>query len=178
MLGVFLDIETNGIDPFRHGPLEVALQIIDLFTGSVEDRYESIVRQPKEVWEKSDPVSLQINGFTEDQLSSGKEVDQVAMELTHLFQQNRIQQGGAVFICQNPSFDRPFFSQFINADFQKKLNWPYHWLDLASMYWALAIQNGRKSNSPLPPFLGLQGFLRIRLLTFMVYPRNPLPTGL
>ena len=56
----------------------------------------------------------------------------------------------AVFICQNPSFDRGFFSQLIDPDTQEDLNWPYHWLDLASMYWAISMDKAKKQNCPFP----------------------------
>ena len=59
------------------------------------------------------------------------------------FDKFKIKRGDAAFICQNPSFDRAFFCQLIDSDKQELLNWPYHWLDLASMYWATSLKQGR-----------------------------------
>jgi len=76
--------------------------------------------------------------------------DMVAEGIKASFSRNGIKRGNAVFICQNPSFDRIFFSQLIDADVQEKLLWPYHWLDLASMYWADCITKAKSGQSLLP----------------------------
>ncbi len=34
-------------------------------------------------------------------------------------------------------FDRAFFIQLVHVELQRAMHWPYHWLDLASMYFAL-----------------------------------------
>ena len=49
--------------------------------------------------------------------------------------ENGVVKDKAFFVCQNPSFDRPFFLQLISQERMKELNMPYHWLDLASMFW-------------------------------------------
>lgn len=139
MLGIFLDTETNGLHPGRHRVIEIALRFVDLTSGESKGIYESVVFQPLEIWEKSDPESLQVNGFTWELVSQGKKENAVANDIKHLFAEKDVQRGRAVFICQNPSFDRIFFSQLIDPDIQEDLEWPYHWLDLASMYWATSI---------------------------------------
>ncbi len=145
MLGIFLDSETNGLNINKHRILEIAIKLVDLKTGELKDQYQSIVFQPQAVWEKSDLDSLQVNGFTPETVQDGLLEKVVADEIKHLFKRHNIERGEAVFICQNPSFDRAFFSQLIDADEQEKLNWPYHWLDLASMYWASAIKDSKAS---------------------------------
>jgi DNA polymerase-3 subunit epsilon/oligoribonuclease len=67
-----------------------------------------------------------------------------------LVQRNKVHRKTAVFICQNPSFDRIFFSQLISPEIQEKFNWPYYWLDFASMYWAEAIRVGKQKEEKLP----------------------------
>lgn len=140
MLGIFLDIETTGLNSLKHRSIDLALKVIELYTGDLKADFETIVFQPKEVFEKSDPTSLLINGFTWNKLLMGLSEQEVSQRIIHLFQQLEIKRGSAVFICQNPSFDRAFFSQIVNTDIQESLKWPYHWLDFASMYWALNVR--------------------------------------
>lgn len=150
MLGVFLDTETNGLNAQVHKILEIAYKIVDLANGDVKDEFHTIVAQPLEVWEKSDPKSLKVNGFSWEEIAKGKAPAHVAQAIIDSFVHWNIRRKKAVFICQNPSFDRVFFSQLIDADTQELLNWPYHWLDLASMYWSLSISRARQSQGPLP----------------------------
>ncbi len=58
------------------------------------------------------------------------------------------------FAGQNPSFDRTFFSQLIDSDIQESYLWPYHWLDLASMFWSKSMQKATKSKKDFPWELG------------------------
>ena len=135
MKGVFLDTETNGLNFHKHRVIEIALKIIDLENGDVIDEYSSVVLLSEEQWALSDPVSLKVNGFKWDEVKRGKPIETVGNEIVALFKQHGIRRGEAVFICQNPSFDRYYFSQIIDPDAQEKMAWPYHWLDLASMFW-------------------------------------------
>jgi oligoribonuclease len=148
--GIFLDTETNGLNPFVHRVLEIAFKIVDLTTGELVDEYNAIVRQSPDAWKHSDPASLKINGFTFGMVEQGIAPDQVATEITNILQKNHVNRGTAVFICQNPSFDRIFFSQLISPDLQEGFRWPYYWLDFASMYWAEAIREGRTRETRLP----------------------------
>ena len=155
MLGIFLDTETNGLDPYRHVIIEVAFKIVDMQTGAILQSYQSLVRQEKELWEKSDPESLGVNGFSFEELQNGKPSEDVEKEIKELFFKHKIKRGSSVFICQNPSFDRVFFSQLINTNAQESLLWPYHWLDLASMYWAISLTKGKADPKCLPWHTGI-----------------------
>jgi len=139
MKGIFLDTETNGLNFKRHFVIEIAYRILDLSSGEVLSTYEAIVKLSKEEWAVSDPESLKVNGFTEEKLRQGLERDLITEQIIQDFTSHHIQRGQAVFICQNPSFDRYFFSQLIDPDTQEARKWPYHWFDLASMHWARAI---------------------------------------
>ena len=150
MLGIFLDIESNGLNSFKHRVLEIAIKILDLENFNEIALYEAIVFQPLEVWGKSDPVSLSINGFDYERVKTGKTEKTVANEIDSLFLETGIDRSSAVFICQNPSFDRTFFSQLIDADVQEAHHWPYHWLDLASMYWTTRLKESKDKNIPPP----------------------------
>lgn len=151
MLGIFLDTETNGLNPFKHKVVEIAIKLLDMETGLLIDSYEAIVYQTYDEWQNSDLSSLQVNGFNWEDVSMGILPETVSKQIQELFSKHKIQRGKAVFICQNPSFDRPFFAQIVDPELQEKLLWPYHWLDLASMYWASALLKKRKENeSPYP----------------------------
>ncbi len=155
MLGIFLDTETNGLNPQFHKIIEVAFKIVDLATGTIQEEYHTIIHWPFEDWEKSDPESLRINNFTWEEVQAGKSPAVTAQEIIQCFNRWNIQRKKAVFICQNPSFDRVFFSQLISPDTQERLHWPYHWLDLASMHWALSMEKAKTKNGPLPWEIGV-----------------------
>lgn len=142
MLAIFLDIESSGLDFFCHRALEVAFKIIDAQSGEEKYRYETVVKQPFEVWEKRDPISVGINGFTWEKVLTGKEESVIRQEIIQIFNTHHIERGKAIYICQNPAFDRGFFSQLVDTYTQEQNYWPYHWLDFASMYWALQVKQG------------------------------------
>lgn len=150
MLAIFLDIEASGLDFFQHRALELAFKIVDLHTGQELYTYEAIVKQPPEVWEKRDLTSIKINGFTWEKCVSGKEEAIIQKEVIEVFTKAKIKRGKAIFICQNPAFDRGFFSQIIDPYIQEKHNWPYHWLDFASMYWAIQVKQHIAEQKPFP----------------------------
>lgn len=150
VIGIFLDSEANGLNALYHSILEIAFKLILIQTGEVKDTYDSVVYQTPQDWKKSNLNSLKVNGFTYEKVEKGKKKSVVAEEIIHLFQKHQIHRNSAVFICQNPSFDRIFFSQLVDLEIQEKLQWPYHWLDLASMYWATSIQKGRKDSRFYP----------------------------
>ncbi len=139
---VFLDTETTGLNPENHRIIEIAYKVVDSKAKRVVFSYETIISQPLEVWAAADPDSLKISGFIWEDLLHGKiekvVADEIALDLNHL----GLGTSEGVFICQNPSFDRAFFLQIINPDMQESYGWPYHWLDLASMYWALCHKEG------------------------------------
>lgn len=137
--GIFIDIETTGLDFTQHRAIEIACKSVDLFEGTVRGAYHSIIQQPEKVWAQADLISLGVNGFKWEDLFQGKPENQVAEELTHCFAEWGVRRGDAVFIAQNPTFDRVFFAQLIPVYKQDQLQWPYHWLDFASMYWALQV---------------------------------------
>ncbi len=140
MIGIFLDTETNGLNPYKHRTIEIAIKAVNLLNGEIIDSYESTIFQPEEVWERSDPKSLEVNGFTWEMISDSKMEEDVAQEIINFFDKHKLRRKMACFICQNPSFDRVFFSQLIPPERQNRMGWPYHWLDLASMFFSLALK--------------------------------------
>lgn len=133
---IFLDTETTGLNPEKHRILEIAYKVINSMTGMVVVGNELVVAQSAEVWAAADPHSLEINHFIWEEIIKGKTERAVASEIANDLNRLGLGQKEGVFICQNPSFDRAFFLQLINADLQEQYGWPYHWLDLASMFWA------------------------------------------
>ncbi len=147
MLGVFLDTETNGLDWTVHQILEIAYRIIDLKTGITLFSYTSLVQISDEDWKKSSRESLQFTGITKEEVNKGKSKNQVASEILHSFKEFSIRRGTAIFVCQNPSFDRIFFSKLIPTAVQENRALPYNWLDLASMFWADQIKKGHPATA-------------------------------
>lgn len=136
MKGVFIDLETNGLDSFQHSVLEIAICIVDLRSLRTLHEYQTFVRiSEREFSFASDPDALMINKITIDEIRSGKEIDDIKDDLVELFLSYEIEKSNSVFICQNPSFDRRFFDKIFPVELQKDIELPYHWLDLASMYW-------------------------------------------
>lgn len=150
MLAIFLDIETTGLDPKFHKTIDLAFRIVDFSTYNIIESYQSVVKQPHEDWLKHDPISLQINGYTWETVSQGVDATIVSEEIIDIFAKHGIVRGNSVFICQNPAFDRVFLTQLIPISKQEELRWPYHWLDLASMYWALLLDQCSQENKPFP----------------------------
>lgn len=136
MLLIFLDTETTGLNPDIHRPIEIAYKIVENVTNKILINYQSKITPSREVWDAADPNSLEVNGFSFDELLGGKSEQTVASEIVNDFNHVELAKKGGVFICQNPSFDRIFFNKIISVNFQNDAKWPYHWLDLASMYWA------------------------------------------
>lgn len=155
MQAIFLDIESTGLDPYKHKVIEIAFKIVDASSGVSKGAYQAILKLSPEDWAKRDLVSTQINGFTWEQVEHGEEPAEVSQEIIDLFQSCGIIRGEAVFICQNPSFDRPFFMQLIDTYTQEKMNWPYHWLDLASMHWAVSSLQRTEKKELFPKSMNL-----------------------
>jgi oligoribonuclease len=135
--GIFLDTETTGLDPYIHSILEIAFIVVDLGKGEKVSSFESLIRVSMDEWKDSDPKSLEYVGLHFEDLASGVQIRQVQEKIENILIQLKVDRKNAVFICQNPSFDRPFFSKIIPPYRQEELSLPYHWLDLASMYWAV-----------------------------------------
>jgi len=164
MLLIFLDTETTGLNPEKHRAVEIAFRVKNAFSGELLTSYESIIMQPAEIWAEADQESLKVNGMTWEKLLKGKLEKVVAAEIEQILVGCRLELTSGAFVCQNPSFDRAFFSQIIPPDVQQKYEWPYHWLDLASMYWTFRLRNRERlenfkekdlSKDSLAAFLGL-----------------------
>lgn len=155
MQAIFLDIETTGLDPNKHRAIDVGLKVVDISSGVMRGDYQSVIRVSPEMWARRDPVSMEINGFSWELVNSGKEPAQVAQEIIEFLTRMQIVRGKAVFICQNPGFDRAFFAQLVDVYTQERLLWPYHWLDMASMYWALLVQRNQRNGTPFPETINL-----------------------
>ena len=142
LIGIFLDTETNGLNFEKHEAIEIAIELIDLESGKTIDAYETLIAISPESFDRSDPTSLAFTGITYDEIKTGKPLPLVRKEILELFKKHHLVRKEALFICQNPSFDRIFFTKIIPTDLQEGLNFPYNWLDLASMHWGKSIREG------------------------------------
>ncbi len=143
MLAVFLDTETNGLDHKVHSILEIALIVVDLATGEVLESYERLIQLSDEEWERGNPYSLSFNGITKEMMQTGVPLLEASKEVKKIFKRLHIVKGKSVLICQNPSFDRVFFAKLIDVEYQEQNEFPYHWLDLASMHFAKSLLQGK-----------------------------------
>lgn len=155
MLAIFLDLETTGLDYRRHRPIDIAIACVDITEGQWLAGYQSLICPRREEWKDADQRSLLINGYTWERLASALGPESVAEEIEAFLGAQEVERTKSVFICQNPSFDRTFFSQLIDPYKQEALNWPYHWLDLASMFWAMEVSRHNDSGEPFPEVLSL-----------------------
>lgn len=155
MQAVFLDLETTGLDCTKHVVIDIAFKVVDLSRNQTRATYQKLVNHPSEIWQKTDPMSLEINGYTRELVLGGDTPLHIREEVIALFTQLGIERGKSVFICQNPSFDRPFFNQLVDTYTQERLNWPYHWLDLASMYWTKRVELWQMINEDVPDAISL-----------------------
>lgn len=132
----FVDIETSGLDFNIHVVLDIAIVVVD-YSDSKKKRigYTSCIECDEKDWILAEEEALLINGFSEENHFPSKKDWQAGKEIEEFLVKNKIQNGNSFFLCQNPSFDRPFFYQLLSQNRMKELNMPYHWLDLASMYW-------------------------------------------
>lgn len=155
MRAIFLDIETTGLDPTIHRAIEIAFKVVDMGTGQELLTYHAIIKQPLEVWERRDPFSMEINGFTWEKTQQGKIESEVREDIIQLFTNMGIQRSEFFYLCQNPAFDRNFFAQLVSVYTQEQKKWPYHWLDFASMYWALQVKFFQNTHQNFPIELNL-----------------------
>src|ERR1700730_13024181 len=100
MQAIFLDTETTGLDPFSDRLLEIAFKVVDLSSGYEKLTYQTIVKQSLEIWERRDPISVEVNGFTWDKVQLGKEEAVVRKEIIQIFTDLQIARGSTVYICQ------------------------------------------------------------------------------
>ena len=120
--------------------------IVDLHDMSCIASYSSLVKCYSIQWDEADHQALEVNGFNIDNHLAYKESWEVGHELLSFFLENDVVRGKAVFICQNPSFDRQFIHKLLPQSKMNQFNLPYHWLDLASMYWARTIDVSKPVN--------------------------------
>lgn len=172
MLGIFLDLETTGLDPFHHRVLDLACVLVDLVSGEEKACYQSLIRQPQNVWAEQDPASQAIHGLTFESVEGGKSEEAVRKEILSLFTAFGVCRSSALFICQNPSFDRGFFAQIVDPYTQESLHWPYHWLDLASMYWVKKMEELRQREKKL---VALPALSKNAIAAHFGLPPEPLP---
>jgi len=141
MKGIFLDTETNGLDPYRHTVIEIAIKVVDVTSGNELGEYATPIYVDEDMWGRSDKASLHINGFRYEMLKDAPKKESVQTDIKAFFKKHKLKRGHAVFICQNPSFDRVFFAHLISSQEQEMHAYPYHWLDLASMYWGICLKD-------------------------------------
>jgi DNA polymerase III subunit epsilon len=117
------DLETSGLDPYRHEILEIGLVLIEQPSFDIIDTLDIKVK-PQNISTASSEA-LRINGYNEQ---DWKNAIPLREAMTRYF--NKVK--GATFCAYNVSFDLPFILQAT-----KKTNIPslldYHTLDIPSL---------------------------------------------
>lgn len=140
---IMIDTETTGLDPMINVPLDITLIAYNVTKGEILFTYQTIISCSESEFKLSDPEALKVNGLTWEYIKTGLSRDKVRENILKLFNDHKISYANAKFFCQNPSFDKPFFSLIIDVKTQTQHQFPYYWLDLASMYWFYNVSHGK-----------------------------------
>lgn len=128
----FIDLETTGLDPFRHEIIEIGIVITMQETDESGRRHlrniseHNIQLKPTHI-ETADPKSLEVTNYYGRDWSAAVEQSTGLTQALHILD-------GAVFIAQNVGFDWAFLQKAGNdhgINFDAHVH--YHKLDLASM---------------------------------------------
>lgn len=133
MIAVFIDVETTGLDIYRDRLLEIGLIVVDLTQNKVVNTYEALILGPGPLEVTSGHHINQIT--TDEMIDRGKTEEQVAYEIEAILVEHAVFMHHGFFICQNPVFDYTFTRPLFGYMRTSIRAWPYHWLDLASMFW-------------------------------------------
>ena len=120
----FVDLETTGLDPFKHEIIEIGLVIYDVEKGTLEELNFKI--RPMNI-AAAEPKALEVNGYTESGWKN-------ALPLRAVLQEVSSRCSGAYFLAYNATFDW----SFLEAAYEKtRLPIPchYHRLCIMSMAW-------------------------------------------
>lgn len=147
-IGIFIDIESNGLHLLRHVPLEVALVAIQMDTGRRLFSYVSKINCSKEFWDQSSLPSLKIHGISYQEIEKAPLKSTVGDEIKNLFTIHKLSRFNSAFIGQNSSFDRAMFAHIVDPDDQERLGFPYYWLEMASMHFAKLLSEGERKTTP------------------------------
>src|SRR3989338_6738348 len=128
----FVDLETTGLDPFRHEIIEIGLVLAEQREGISGKRdlaflSEHEIRLKPEHIETADPKSLEVSKYHQRDWSKAVTQKEGLEEISRLL-------GGAIFVAQNVAFDWAFLQKTCNeygVILEGKVH--YHKLDLASM---------------------------------------------
>ena len=142
------DLETTGLDPWRHEIIELGLVLADPRTLDILTTLNLRIT-PKRL-EDADPKALEVNGFAEDGWRD-------ALPLEEAFKRYAEATKEAVFMAYNATFDWPFISRAFSQTGMKN-EMDYHRLDLLSLAYAALKDSGieRFRLSEIAKFLGLE----------------------
>lgn len=131
----FVDLETTGLDPFRHEIFEIGIVLAEQIPGAPGhpalrkiSEHELLLR-PRHL-ETADPKALEVSKYRVRDWAGALDQKEGIASLAALMK-------GAVFIAQNVAFDWSFLQKAGNeygVDFEPVVH--YHKLDLASMVFA------------------------------------------
>jgi DNA polymerase-3 subunit epsilon/oligoribonuclease len=131
---IFIDIETTGTDFYLHMPLEICVRCTNQDL-SVVFEYNTLLKCSKYDWSNADKKALNVNGIKYKDVENAECYESCTYFIKNLFATYFVFPSFChAFVSQNPSFDRFFLTKIMGPD--NMVDLPYHWLDLASMYYA------------------------------------------
>jgi len=120
-----VDLETSGLDSFKHEILEIGMVVVDLCSNRLISTLDVKVN-PCHI-ETADPVSLKINGYSKERWKG-------AISLKEALETMRTLANKATLAAYNVTFD----NAFLEAAFQStgiESFFHYHRLDLMTLAW-------------------------------------------
>lgn len=111
---LWLDIETNGLDPYEHRVLEIAWKLLNE-DGECESRFERVIQTFD--FENSEEGAIKVhreNGLLADCINSPHTLESVRADIEQMMRRNPFNRRGNIYLAGNSvHFDR----RFIKANF-------------------------------------------------------------
>lgn len=123
---LFVDLETTGLDIYKHEIVEIGILVVDGRTLKVTNKYHARIK-PKHL-NTADPVGLKISGYSEKKWKDARELKQVLKEIAILAPDAMVAGWKVDFDWY--MLDKYFKKYKINHSFD------YHMIDVISMAYA------------------------------------------
>ncbi|MEC7839361.1 MAG: hypothetical protein VX777_04920 [Chlamydiota bacterium] len=107
--GIFVKIETSGLDYINDRITELAIKAVNLKTGEELTSFNTVY---------------------EDEGMAGTETTE---KIIQLFKKNKLNHSSACFFAYSNNFTSTFFSRIISPKNQSEHNFPKHWLDIRTL---------------------------------------------
>ncbi len=120
---VFIDLETTGLDIFKHEIVEIGILVVDGRTLKITNRYHARIK-PKHL-KTADPESLKISGYSEKKWEKARDIKEVLEEVVTLA-------SDAMVAGWKVDFDWYMLDKYLKK-YNIKHTFDYHLIDVISM---------------------------------------------